>query len=231
MAVVAIIVITVAVAVVGSVEHQRHVVQLLFLVDLFDVGQLAAVQFAGTRHEYRKVGYAVGYRSVGYDAYRHTVYHDIVVSLAQFGYQLVQPLVHQQFCRIGGDIAGGYDVKLLLMLDDIVGSKACVCQVIGHAPLLQAVDMAQRTPTDVEVDKDDPLLGLHEAHGKVARYEGLPGSFVERSEGNDLHGPTVARHKLHIGAQDAERLCHDVALAPVYGGHPAGLAFLSAFTV
>ena len=64
-AVVTVIAVAVAVAVVGSVEHQCHVAQLLLLVELLDVGQLAAVQPARTCHEYRKVGNAVGYRSIG----------------------------------------------------------------------------------------------------------------------------------------------------------------------
>lgn len=52
-----------------AVEDEAHVAEFLFLIDVLEFGELAAVEFAGTDDEDGEVGDAVDDGGVGDDAY------------------------------------------------------------------------------------------------------------------------------------------------------------------
>ena len=62
----------------SAVQNQRHVVQLLAAVKLFQIGEHATVEPADTDDEDGQIGNAVGNGCIGNDSYRHIVDYDVI---------------------------------------------------------------------------------------------------------------------------------------------------------
>ena len=200
---------------IGTVEHQRHVIEFLLLVEVFQVGQLTAVQLAGTDDEHGEVGNAVGNGGVGNDAHGHTVGNDIVVALAKLVHQLVEALVHEQLSRIGRHGARHNHIHVLVVVAwvyDLVHGYGRIRQIVGYANLALADVVAEGVLANVKVHQHHTLLGIDKAHGQIACDKGLAGALVEAGEGDDLHGLVLLGHEGHVGAQDAEGLGHHVVV-------------------
>ena len=70
--------------------------------------------------------------------------------------------------------------------------------------------------TKVAVDEEHPFFLDSERHGDVACQVTLARAWVERRKDDDVLFRMGAYHKLQVGAQHAERLVNDVALASLH---------------
>ena len=105
------------------VQDQAHVTQLAFLVEFLHFGKGAAVHSACTDNIDRQVGHPVDDHRIGDHTRRYVVQDDIVIPLAQFGYQRFQPVAQQKLSRVGRNRTGMDDIQLVVQFsfpDDLI---------------------------------------------------------------------------------------------------------------
>ncbi|CCY15179.1 putative uncharacterized protein [Prevotella sp. CAG:755] len=210
--------------VVDTVQHHGHVAQLVVRIQALDVGQLATVEPAGTHHEQRQVGDAVGDARVGDQAHGDVVGHHVVIARAELRHQGVEALVHQQLGGVRGHRAGRHDVEGFEVLDHVVHRQGGVCQIVRHADVPGSEVARQRPLADVEVEKHHTLLRVGQAQRKVARHERLARALVERGEGHHLLRRALAGHEGHVRPKHAEGLRHRAAAVGLALGQVGALA-------
>ena len=83
-----------------SIQHHGHILQLVLSVQVLQFRQLPTVHHSGTDNVNSQVDYPVHNRSISHYPCRNIIYNDVVVAFTQFLNQQVQPVAHQQFCRV-----------------------------------------------------------------------------------------------------------------------------------
>lgn len=124
---------------------------------------------------------------------------------------MIQAFAQQQFGGIWGDGAGEDDIQPVILLahtDDVVRIVRAAGKVMGqsHSTGRVGENAAQRAFADVDVYQYDFLFRLGDAHGEVARNEGLARTGIGRGKHDDLKVGSLHAHEVHVGTDDAESL-------------------------
>ena len=187
-----------------AVQDEGHVLELVALVQLLNLWEHAAVEFAYTDNEDGQVGHTVGDGGIGHDTYRYVIDEDVVVTGTQVLDELFQTVAQQQLGWVWSDRSCGNQIQIVghaVWLDDVL-NLGVAGQIGGHTDLslLGAATLGQGSLTDIQIDHDDLLLGLGERGGQVGGYEGLTGTRCEGTEGDDLQVLRLHLHEVHVGA-------------------------------
>ena len=95
---------------IGTVEEHGHVVVLLLIVVLLQLGEHAAIQEAGTDDEDGEVGLVADDGGIGNNLHGRTVDEDVIVVLTQVIEHGLELGGVEQFGGVGRNLADGEDV-------------------------------------------------------------------------------------------------------------------------
>ena len=147
------------------------------LVQLFNVFKHTLVELARADDEERVVHHVFDDIGINHQARRGRVEHYIIIALAQFDNQSIQPAVAQQLRGVGRYGAREYGINATaheVMLYNLFYVVHLAHQVIGEARMVARIEQArQRATPQVEVQHHRALAGEAKAGGEVRRDERL----------------------------------------------------------
>ena len=163
----------------GAVEHERHVLELLVLVELLQVAQHRALHQAGTHHEDGAVGELLDDLRIGNHLDGRTVYEHIVVLPAHLLDELAEAVGEEQLGGVGRHRADGQDVEalgvaeVLAMTDDALEVVGAAVEIVAQALAGTLHEHGHGAVAEVTVDDQHPLLLDGQRHGDIGREEAL----------------------------------------------------------
>ena len=205
-----------------AVQYQRHVLELLLLVELLQVWKHAALHQAGANHEDGAVGQLLDDLGISHDLDWRTVDEHIVVFLTQLADHLAQAVGEEKLRRVWRDgtdwqeVEALHEAVVLALADNLIDALGAAVQVVAQALTWGAHKHGGTAVAQVAIHHDNTLLLDGERHGDVTCQVALATARVEGSEDNDLLLRMGAYHELQVGAQYTERLVHDVTLARLH---------------
>ena len=153
------------------VDDDAEAVELVLLVEAFQLGQVATVDLTLTDDIEGHIGYAVDDTGIGNNLSRHIVNNDVVVDLLQFFYQEIQTVAHQQLRGVRRRDAGRQHIYVVLGALGV----ADACDIVNGAAeergqaiaVSRTGELTGRTLTDVGIDEDNLLACHAQRHGEV----------------------------------------------------------------
>ena len=206
----------------GAIEDERHVLELLLLVELLHLRQHAALHQACAYHEDGEVGKLLVDRGIGHHLDRRTVEEHIVVLGAHLADELFEERREEQLGRVGRNGADGQHVEvlphptLLATTDDLADVGDAAVEVVAESLLGALHQFGDRAAAQVAVDEQHALLLDSERLGHIGRKETFTRARVERGEDKYFLFGAGTYGKLEVGTQHAERLVDEVALARLH---------------
>ena len=203
----------------SAVQHKGHILEPLFLVVALQFGEHIALQQPGTYHKEGTLCQLFDDLRIGHNVYRRTVDEDVIVTAAQRFHQFPETGFCQQFRRVGRNGTYRQDGQA-----GIIGFFPNQSVNVFH-PFAQIVTQSRlgrihigrcRTVAQIAIDDQHPFPLQGKGGGNIQGKEGLPATRIKGSNQRDaglaLGFPGI-ENELQIGAQHAESLVDNVALA------------------
>ena len=99
----------------------------------------------------------------------------------EYFYQCIQTVAHQQLCWIRCDCSCWNQIYVWkeLLVQDIINGNRWISEIITQTLNLTSQRLAQSTLTDIDINKQNSLLGICNTSCQIAHYKGFTCALIK----------------------------------------------------